>query len=49
MLLVKVILNSYLTGPKKIPFYNLSIEPAFTCSKSPMETPDECLKSVGES
>ena len=33
-------------GPKSIPFYNSSTDTAFTSSKSPMETPDVCGKSV---
>ena len=30
----------------QISFYNSSTEPAFTRSKSPTETPDECTRSV---
>ena len=32
--------------PKQIPFNNSSTETAFTCSKSPMETPDGWVESV---
>ena len=47
-LLVKIILirNSKSVKGDYIPFYNLSTEPAFTCSKSPMKAPNECMKSV---
>ena len=33
-------------GLMMILFYNSSTEPAFTCLKSPVETPAECVKSV---
>ena len=32
--------------PKMNPFYDLSTEPAFTCTKSAVETPDEYVKPV---